>query len=147
MELDFGDPSQGQQCLQAPDLRLTSCGLYGWEGADLTILRASHTLLVHVCVCLVLSHVHIFGTPCTITHQAPLSMGFPQQEYWAGLPFPSPADLPDSGIELSSPALQVDSLPLSQGKAHKLIAYKQILRPHSRLWLLSLHIILTGLFI
>ena len=42
-----------------------------------------------------------------VTHQAPLSMGFPRQEYWSGLPFPSPRDLPNPG----SPALQVDSLP------------------------------------
>ena len=38
-------------------------------------------------------------------------MGFPRQEYWSGLPFPSPGDLPDPGIELASPALKVDSLP------------------------------------
>ena len=43
----------------------------------------------------------------------PLSIGFPRQEYWSGLPFPSPRDLSDSGIKLMSPALQVDSLPLS----------------------------------
>ena len=41
----------------------------------------------------------------------PLSMGFSRQEYWSGLPFPSPGDLPDSGIEPGSPALQADSLP------------------------------------
>ena len=46
-------------------------------------------------------------------HQAPLSMGFSRQEYWSGLPFPSPGELPHPGIESSSPALQVDSLPLS----------------------------------
>ena len=40
-------------------------------------------------------------------------MGFPRQEYWSGLPFPPPGDLPDPGIEPSSPALQADSLPLS----------------------------------
>jgi len=40
-------------------------------------------------------------------------MGFSRQEYWSGLPFPSPGDLPNPGIELKSPALQVDSLPLS----------------------------------
>ena len=50
-------------------------------------------------------------TPWTVTHQAPLSMGFPRQEYWSGLPFPSPGDLPDPGIELWSPALQSDCLP------------------------------------
>ena len=50
------------------------------------------------------------------TRQAPLSMGFPRQEYWNELPFPSPGDLPDSGIglvSLVSPALQADSLLLS----------------------------------
>ena len=49
----------------------------------------------------------------TIAHQASLSMGFPRQEYWSGLPFPSPGDLPDPGMEHSSPALQVGSLPLN----------------------------------
>ena len=43
--------------------------------------------------------------------QAPLSMEFSRQEYWSGLPFPSPGDLPNPGIDLRSPALQVDSLP------------------------------------
>ena len=50
-------------------------------------------------------------TPLTIAHQAPLSVGFSRQEYWSGLPFPSPGDLPNSGIEPGSHALQVDSLP------------------------------------
>ena len=52
-------------------------------------------------------------TPWTKAQQAPLSMGFPRQEYWSGLPFPSPGDLPYPGIEPMSPALQVDSLLLS----------------------------------
>ena len=43
--------------------------------------------------------------PWTIAHQAPLSMGFSRQEYWSDLPFPSPVDLPDPGIEPRSPAL------------------------------------------
>ena len=54
------------------------------------------------------------ATRWTVAHQAPLSMGFSRQEYWSGLPFPTPGDLPDIGIELASPvspALQVDSLP------------------------------------
>ena len=51
------------------------------------------------------------ATPWTIACQAPLSIGFSRQEYWSGLPFPSPGDLPDPGIELGSPALQADSLP------------------------------------
>ena len=50
-------------------------------------------------------------TPWTIAHQAPLSKGFPGQEYLSGLPFPSSGDLPNPGIEPASPALQADSLP------------------------------------
>ena len=50
-------------------------------------------------------------TPWSIACQALLSMGFPRQEYWSGLPFPSPMDLPDPGIEPMSPTLQADSLP------------------------------------
>ena len=49
--------------------------------------------------------------PWTGAHQAPLSVGFPRQEYWSGLPFPSPGGLPDPGIEPTSPALQAGSLP------------------------------------
>ena len=49
-------------------------------------------------------------TPWTVGHQGPLSMGFPRQEYWSELLFPSPGDLPDSGVEPRSPALQSDSL-------------------------------------
>ena len=56
-----------------------------------------------------LSLVQLFVTPWTVAHQAALSMGFPRQEYWSGLPFPSPGDLPDLGIEPRSPALQGDS--------------------------------------
>ena len=59
------------------------------------------------------SHVWLFATPCTVVPQAPLSMRFSRQEYWSGLPFPSPWGLPDPGIEPRSPALQADSLPLS----------------------------------
>ena len=47
-------------------------------------------------------------TPWTVAHQAPLSMGFLRQEYWSGLPFPSPGDFPDPGIEPRFPALQED---------------------------------------
>ena len=50
-------------------------------------------------------------TPWTAVHWAPLSMGFPRQEYWSGLPFPSPGGLPDPGMETASSALQADSLP------------------------------------
>ena len=58
-----------------------------------------------------LSRVQLFETPWTVTYQALLSMGFSRQEYWSGLPFPSPGDLPDPAIEPRSPALQADSLP------------------------------------
>ena len=51
-----------------------------------------------------------FVTPWTAAHQAPLSMEFSRQEYWRGLPFPSPGDLPDPGIESPSPALQAEIL-------------------------------------
>ena len=58
-----------------------------------------------------LSHVRFFAIPWTVVYQASLSMGFSRQEYWSGLPFPSPGDLPDPGIEPRSPALQADALP------------------------------------
>ena len=57
-----------------------------------------------------LSRVQLFATPWTIVYQAPLSVGFSRQAYWSGLPFPSPGDLPDPGIEHGSPALQADAL-------------------------------------
>jgi len=56
-----------------------------------------------------LSHVRLFVTPWAVAYQAFLSMGFSRQEYWSGLPFPSPGDLPDPGIELRSPALEADA--------------------------------------
>ena len=59
-----------------------------------------------------LSRVQLFATPWTIPHQAPLSMGFPRQEYWSGLPFPSPGDLPNPGIGPMSPVWQTSSLSL-----------------------------------
>ena len=63
-----------------------------------------------VCACLLshFRHVQLFTSPWIIAHQAPLSMGFSRQEYWSGLPWPPPGDLPDPGIEpisLKSPAL------------------------------------------
>ena len=79
--------------------------------------------------------------PRTIAHQAPLSMEFSRQEYWSGLPFPSPRDLPDPGVEPSllhcrqSPALQVDSLPLNH---HGSISWFQSLSPFSH------HLLLCG---
>ena len=57
-----------------------------------------------------LSHVQLFATPWTVACQAPLSMGFSRQEYWNGLPVPSPGDLLNPGIKPRSPALQADAL-------------------------------------
>ena len=74
-----------------------------------------------VCVCVYLcllkvkvkslSRVWLFATPWTVAHQAPPSMGFSRQEYWSGVPFPSPGDLPDPGIKPGSPSLQADAFP------------------------------------
>ena len=58
-----------------------------------------------------LSPVQLFAVPWTVVYQASLSMGFSRQEYWSGLPFPSPGDLPNPGVEPRSPALQADALP------------------------------------
>ena len=58
----------------------------------------------------IFNHVRLFMTPQMLAHQALLSMGFSRQEYWSGLPFPAPEDLPDPGIEPTSPALKADSL-------------------------------------
>ena len=59
-----------------------------------------------------------FATPQTMACQAPLSMGFPRDEYWSGLPFLSPGYVPDPGIEHKSPALQADSSMLSYRGSH-----------------------------
>ena len=61
-------------------------------------------MLPTLCIQL-LGRVQLFATPWTVTHQAPLSKGFSEQEYWSGLPFPSPGNLPDLGNEPESPAL------------------------------------------
>ena len=64
-------------------------------------------LIIACCYCWALSH----ATCWTVANQAPLSMEFPRQKHWSGLPFPSPGDLPDPGIEPGSPTLQADALP------------------------------------
>ena len=65
---------------------------------------------IHLAINKVLSFVQLFVTLWTVVCQASLSLGFSKQEYWSGLPFPSPWDLPDSGIEPGSPALEADAL-------------------------------------
>ena len=64
-----------------------------------------------------LSCVRLFATPWTVAYQVPPSMGFSRQEYRSGLPFLSPGDVPDPGIEPGSPAFQADALP-SEPYAH-----------------------------
>ena len=71
---------------------------------------------MHACMLSRFSRVRLCVTPWTAAHQAPLSTGVSRQEYWNGLPFPPPEDLPDTGTEQMfpvSPALQVDSYLLS----------------------------------
>ena len=78
-----------------------------------------------------LSHVQLFATPWTTAHQAPLSIGFSKQEYWSGLPFPSPGDLPNPVIKSRSSALQADSLPSeSPGKPNYNINLTQMTTIH-----------------
>ena len=66
-----------------------------------------------VCVCALSRFrcVQLFAAPWAVARQAPLSMGFSEQEHWSGLPFSSPGDIPDPGIESGSPASQADFLP------------------------------------
>ena len=59
------------------------------------------------------SHVQLFATPWTVAHQAPLSMGFPRQEHWIGLPFPSLGVFPTQGLNLCLLPWQMYSIPLS----------------------------------
>ena len=72
------------------------------------------TIQGNTCMLSHFSHVQLFATPWTVAHQAPLSMGFFRQEYWSGLPCPSPGDALNPGIELTSLLhWQVGSLPLA----------------------------------
>ena len=93
---------------------------------DLT--RASRTTqvnippLVNVKVKL-LSRIQLFATPQTVAYQAPPSMGVSRTECWSGLPFPSPGDLPDPGIEPRSPALRADALPSAPSGKQAVIVY------------------------
>ena len=76
----------------------------------LPVIKPCLWILCCVCWTKSLSCVQLFVTPSTIACQASLSKGFSRQEYWSGLLFPSPGDLPDPGNEPRSPALQADAL-------------------------------------
>ena len=91
------------------------------SGLKITVVMVVYSLS---CVRLLRSHA--------LSCQAPLSMEFSRQEYWSALPFPSPGDLPDPGIKLTSPALQVDSLPLRNQGSQKNNSKRER-------WALSLH--------
>ena len=106
----------------------------------IVLLLISPFILVSICLTycgapmllLLLSHfsrVRLFVTLWTVSHQAPLSMGFSRQEYWSGLPFPSPGDLPDLGIKPRSPALQADAL-TSEPPGHRLEQYQTHISDH-----------------
>ena len=69
------------------------------------------------------SNAQLFATPWTVACQPSLSMGSPRQEYWSGLSFPSPGDLPNSGIKPKSPVWQADSLPLSHQGSPKIMSH------------------------
>ena len=77
-----------------------------------TLQQSVSVIPIHICCCCLVAKLHLtlFLTPWTVAHQAPLSMGFSREEYRSGLPFSSPGDLSDPGIEPRSPALQADSL-------------------------------------
>ena len=92
-------------------------GILPTQGSNLGLLHCRQTLypLSHqgrpiLSKVKSLGHVRLFATPWTVAYQAPLSMGFSRQEYWSGLPFPSPGDLPNPGIEPRSSTFQADTL-------------------------------------
>ena len=92
------------------------------------LTKTERTQQVHVKVKVnSLSPVRLFATLWTVAHQAPPSIGFSRQEYWSGLPLPSPGYLPDPGIKPGSPALEADALTSEPpGKPHCACAHTQI---------------------
>ena len=82
----------------------------GWWDRRFILTTHFHITKCYVCMLNHFSRAQLFVTLWTIAHQAPPSMGFSRQEYWSGLPFPSPGDLPNPGIEPRSPTLQADAL-------------------------------------
>ena len=104
---------------------MSKCVLY-IVSAEMFVLETIRFRMVsslHIYTRILMTHVCAQLCPTlydswTVDHKAPLFMGVPRQEYWKGLPFPSPGDLPNPGIEPVSPALQADSLPLSHQLIH-----------------------------
>ena len=97
---------------------LVCCSAWGNKDSDITEWLNNNNLQKwisdQICPPLVkvksLSRVRLFVIPWTVAYQAPPSMGCSRQEYWSGLPFPSPGDLPNPGIEPWSPTLEADAL-------------------------------------
>ena len=92
------------------------------------------------CVCVHSVVSYSLQPPWTAVHKAPLSMGFPRQEYWSGLPFPSPGDLPDQGIEPESPALAGEFFTTAQPRQRRQWHSTPVLlsgEPHGRRSLVS----------
>ena len=87
------------------------CKALSSDGGVRLCLRSFLIMSTTVCYAQSLIHVRLFVTPWAVAHQAPLSIEFSRQEYWCGMPCLPPGDLPDPGVGLGSPALQVDSLP------------------------------------
>ena len=86
----------------------------------ITLLQLETRIVVQSLNC-----IWLFGTPWIVAFQAPLSTGISRQEYWSGLPFPPPGDLPNSGIKPGFPALQVGSLP-SEPRGNILSTYLKV---------------------
>ena len=84
-----------------------------WVVVWILLPLSSANFLLHFLISKVklLSRVWLFATPWTVAYRAPPSMGFSRQEYWSGLPFPSPGVLPNPGIKPGSPVLWADALP------------------------------------
>ena len=81
--------------------KYTACISFKWENFLLVFFRTIIRILT-MCMLSCFSRVQLFAVPWSVTHQAPLSMGFSRQEYWHGLPCPSPGALPNPGIEPKS---------------------------------------------
>ena len=85
-------------------------------------LFGNQRLCVCVCVRVCAQSCSILEAPWTVAHPAPLSMEFSRQEYWSGMPFPSPGDLPNPGIKLGFPAFQADALTKVVPNPHHIFA-------------------------
>ena len=105
-------------------------GRLGWKMEDPQLLGLIISLgwqCIYTSEVKSLSRVRLSAAPWTVAYQSPQSMEFSRQEYWSGLPFPSPGDLPNPGIETSSPTLQADTLPSEPpGKPKSIKSYSKI---------------------